>query len=202
MGLQHTYRFIAPIYDTIVARATLAMRKKSIQQIPSLHNKKILISGIGTGLDVPHLEPNAEYHGIDITPSMLRHVPKSNLNNLSLSVGDVMKLPYSDNSFDIVIMHLILAVVPEPQQALLESVRVTKPNGSIIILDKFLRPGQKAYFRRLISPLIGKIATQTNVVFENLLMACPNLELVSDETTELSSWFRRIELRKNKNKIE
>ncbi len=197
MGLQHTYRFIAPIYDTIVARATYSMRKKSIDQISSIQNKKVLISGIGTGLDIPLLDPNAEYHGVDITPGMLRKVPKSKLESLNLSVGDVMKLPYGDNSFDIVIMHLILAVVPDPQQALLESARVTKPNGAIIILDKFLRPGQKAYFRRLISPLIGQIATRTNVVFENLLAACPNLNLVSDEATELSSWFRRIELRKN-----
>lgn len=196
MGLQHTYRFIAPFYDKIVARTTFSMRKKSIEQINSLSNKKVLISGIGTGLDIPLLDSSAEYHGIDITPAMLQKVPKTTLPDLSLCVANVLKLPYSDNSFDIVIMHLILAVVPEPQLALQESARVIKPGGSIIILDKFIRPGQKAFVRRLISPILGLLITRTNVVFENLLSNCKNLTLISDETTELSSWFRRIELRK------
>jgi ubiquinone/menaquinone biosynthesis C-methylase UbiE len=127
---------------------------------------------------------------------MLEKVPENTLDSLNLCIGDVMNLPYNDNTFDIVIMHLILAVVPDSQQALVESARVTKSGGSIIILDKFLRPQQKAYFRRLISPLIGQIATRTNVVFEKLLERCSNLSLVSDEATELSSWFRRIELKK------
>jgi len=197
MGLQHTYRLIAPIYDSIVAQATYSMRKKSIAQITSIENKKILLSGIGTGLDIPHLENNAEYHGIDITPNMLRKIPKDSLSNLHLCVGNVMKLPYTDNSFDIVIMHLILAVVPNSQQALLEAARIVKPDGKIIILDKFIRPGQKAYLRRLISPILGLLITRTNVVFEKLLDACPDLKLLSDEPTELSSWFRRIELQKN-----
>ncbi len=196
MALKHSYRYIAPIYNKIVAKATYNMRKKSIEQITSIENKKVLISGIGTGLDVPHLNANAQYTGIDITPSMLRKIPKNTLKSLNLCVGDVMQLPYKDNAFDIVIMHLILAVVPDSQKALLEATRVTKSGGTIIILDKFLRPTQKAYFRRLISPLIGQIATQTNVVFENILNTCPNLTLVTDEETELSSWFRRIELQK------
>jgi len=201
MGLQHTYRFIAPFYDSIVAKATFNMRKKSIEQITSLQNKRVLISGIGTGLDIPHLNnktqhSKAEYHGIDITPGMLHKIPKNSLDNLQLCVGNVMKLPYNDCSFDIVIMHLILAVVPNPQQALLEAARITKPEGTIIILDKFLRSDQKAYLRRMISPLLGLLITRTNVVFEKLLSACPNLNLISNEKTELSSWFRRIELRK------
>jgi len=196
MGLKHTYRFIAPVYNAIVARATYSMRKKSIEQISDIQNKKVLIAGIGTGLDIPLLNNSAEYHGIDITAGMLRKVPKNSLDSLNLCIGDVMNLPYNNNTFDIVIMHLILAVVPDSQQALIESARVTKPGGSIIILDKFLRPKQKAYFRRLISPLIGQIATRTNVVFEKLLERCSTLSLVSDEATELSSWFRRIELKK------
>jgi len=196
MGLQHTYRFIAPFYDKIVARTTYSMRKKSIEQINSLSNKKVLISGIGTGLDIPLLDNSAEYHGIDITPAMLQKVPKTTLPDLSLCVANVLKLPYSDNSFDTVIMHLILAVVPDPQLALQESARVIKPGGSIIILDKFIRLGQRAFVRRLISPILGLLITRTNVVFENLLSNCQNLTLISDETTELSSWFRRIELRK------
>ncbi|VAX01317.1 probable phosphatidylethanolamine N-methyltransferase [hydrothermal vent metagenome] len=196
MALQHSYRFIAPIYNKIVARATYNMRKKSIEQIASVENKKILIAGIGTGLDIPHLNTNAHYTGIDITPSMLRKIPSNTLKSLDLCIGDVMQLPYKDNSFDIVLMHLILAVVPNSQKALLEASRVTKSGGSIIVLDKFLRPTQKAYFRRLISPLIGQIATQTNVVFEKIVNSCPNLTLISDEETELSSWFRRIELQK------
>jgi ubiquinone/menaquinone biosynthesis C-methylase UbiE len=107
-----------------------------------------------------------------------------------------MQLPYLDEYFDAVIMHFILAVVPLSQNALDEATRVLKPHGNILILDKFLRPKQRAPVRRLLSPVISKIATRTDVVFENL--EHPTLTVVSDMPVLMGGWFRQILLRKDK----
>ncbi len=56
---------------------------------------------------------------------------------------------------------------------------------------KFLRPGQRAPLRRLLSPLLGRIATRTEVAFEQVLAAAPSLHVVSDIALS-GGWFRRI----------
>ena len=95
-----------------------------------------------------------------------------------------------------VLLHLILAVTPHPEQVLAEAARVLRRGGRILILDKFLRPGQNAPLRRLISPLLGLLATRTNVVFEAVLAQVPGLEVVSDLPALAGGWFRQIVLRK------
>lgn len=201
MGLKHSYSLLAPFYNLVVAGATHSLRKNSLQQLNKLssENDQILIAGIGTGLDIPFLPPGRKYVGVDLTPAMLAKARKHSHNTeIVLQVGDVMDLPYQDDSFDIVVMHLIVAVVNNPTKALQEAQRVLKKNGHLIILDKFLKPGQRAPIRRLFNPLIRHIATQTNVVFEEHLEKCTQLELVTDEPVLAGGWFRRIHLTKSR----
>ena len=193
--LKYSYSLLAPVYDAIVARATLPMRKQSLEQLGDVNNKSILIAGIGTGLDIPLLPEGANYSGVDLTPAMLNKARTYN-SGIDLKQGDVMQLPYSDQQFDIVIMHLILAIVPQPERALKEAARVTKVGGRILILDKFIKPGQWALGRRLLSLFMRHIATRTDVVFENVHRHCPDLIKTNDRPAALTSWFRCIELKK------
>ena len=114
---------------------------------------------------------------------------------MSFDVGDAMALPFRDAAFDHVVMHLILAVVPDPRAALAEAARVVTVGGRIHLLDKFLRPGQRAPLRRLLSPIAGRLATRTDVVFEDVLASGEGLEVLSDEPDLGGGWFRRIVLR-------
>lgn len=197
MSLRHSYTLFAPFYDLMISAATRPARTVSLRALGDVTGQTILVDGIGTGLDIPLLPSGAEYIGVDYTPAMLRRARgKCAGKNVALHAGDAMALPYADDTFDAVIMHLILAVVPKPQQALAEAARVLKPGGRILIFDKFLRPGQAAPLRRLISPLLGQLATRTDVVFEGLLAGCPQLAVVSDTPAMAQGWFRRILLRK------
>jgi ubiquinone/menaquinone biosynthesis C-methylase UbiE len=107
-----------------------------------------------------------------------------------------MALPFADAQFDHVVLHLIVAVVPEPQRCLSEAARVLKPGGTIILFDKFLQPRQHAPLRRLFNSLSRRIATRMDVVFEEVLLAAPELEVLSDEPMLANGWFRAIVLRK------
>ncbi len=193
--LKYSYTLLAPIYDAIVARATLPMRQQSLAQLDNVKDKSILLAGVGSGLDIPLLPEGAHYTGIDLTPAMLNRAQRYN-RDITLEQGNVMELPYADHHFDAVIMHLILAVVPDPLKSLQEASRVTKPGGQILILDKFIKPGQLAITRRLVNPFIRHFATRTDVVFETLLEQCPELTSTRDDAAGFSSWFRCINLEK------
>ncbi|WP_035382650.1 class I SAM-dependent methyltransferase [Ferriphaselus sp. R-1] len=196
MSLQTSYRFIAPFYDVFLERATREARRRSLQRLP-IEPAKVFLGGAGTGLDFPLLPPQHDYVALDITAAMLTKArPRSVGLNLALVQGDSMALPFAAASFDCVVLHLIVAVVPHPAQALAEAARVLKPGGTLLVFDKFLRAGQVAPLRRALSPLIGQIATRTDVVFEEVLAAVPELNLRSDEAALAGGWFRLIELEK------
>ena len=205
MALKHSYTLLAPIYDSLVSGPLDFYREKNLSRINDTNNKKILINGIGSGLDIPYLPVDACYIGTDITPAMLQRAKQraSKYNSepaldIRFQVADSQALPFQDNSFDIIIMHLILAVVPNPVLALQEANRVLKPGGRIYLFDKFIRPGQLAIARRLLSIFIRHIATRTDVVFENILKTCPQLDVRQDEPALAKGWFRLIELKKQK----
>ena len=195
MGLRWGYRLWAPLYDLLIGGPSSESRKRSLASLGDVRGQTILIDGVGTGLDMSLLPPHAHYVGLDLSlPMLKRAVCKATDRGLPMffQVGDAMELPYRDGVFDAVVLHLILAVVPDARSALAEAARVVKPGGRLLILDKFLRPGQLAPFRRVMSPLIGLIATRTDVVFERALAGSPGLKVLSDEPDVVGGWFRRI----------
>jgi phosphatidylethanolamine/phosphatidyl-N-methylethanolamine N-methyltransferase len=195
LSLKHSYALLAPFYDLAIGRASAAVRAQNLKHLPMEGTLDVLINGIGTGLDLPFLPPHHRYVGIDLTAAMLgRAKARANVPRLSLVQGDCQALPFADHSFNHAVLHLILAVVPEPAACLKETARTLKPGGSVLILDKFLRPGQSAWLRRALSPLAGRIATRLDVVFEEVLAQVPELELISDEPVLARGWFRAIRL--------
>ncbi|VAW51825.1 hypothetical protein MNBD_GAMMA06-2142 [hydrothermal vent metagenome] len=201
MALKHSYTLLAPIYDLLVSGPLDFYREKSIANISDTKDKKILINGIGSGLDIPLLPTDAHYIGTDITPAMLQRAEKRAAKhpslNIDFQIADSQTLPFQDNTFDTIIMHLILAVVPNSELALQEASRVLKPGGKIYIFDKFIKPGQLAITRRLLSVFLRHIATRTDVVFEDVLKTCPQLTIIKNEAALAKGWFRLIELRKS-----
>ena len=198
MTLRYSYTLFAPLYDAFVARFTAAARRDSLHRLSESAPAQVLLVGVGSGLDLPLLPTEPRYTGLDLTPAMLARARRKAVAldlPITLDEGDARALPYGDATFDAVVLHLILAVTPHPERVLAEAARVLRRGGRILILDKFLRPGQTAPLRRLISPVLGLLATRTNVVFEDVLAQTPGLTLVSDQPALAGGWFRFIELR-------
>ncbi|MEF3194104.1 MAG: class I SAM-dependent methyltransferase [Halothiobacillaceae bacterium] len=201
MPLRRAYTFWAPIYDALIdSRATRRVRRRSIELLRDWRGKRVLLVGVGSGLDLPFLPHDADYTGIDITPAMLERARRRAQRSgcpIRLMNGNAMSLPFDDGEFDRIVMHLILAVVPDPARALREAARALRPGGEVLILDKFLRPGQRAPLRHALNVLTRRLATRLDVVFEDTLAQCPDLTLVHDEPAFLKGWFRHIILRKS-----
>lgn len=195
MSLKTSYRFFAPFYDAFLERATSGLRRRSLSALAPSQKQRVLISGAGTGLDFPCLPAQHDYVAFDLTAAMLaRSLGRAASLNMSWVQGDSMALPFADESFDCVVLHLIVAVVPQPEHCLAEAARVLKPGGRILLLDKFLRRGQRAWLRRALSPLAAQLATRLDVVFEDVLQTVPQLRLLSDKPALVYGWFRLIEL--------
>jgi ubiquinone/menaquinone biosynthesis C-methylase UbiE len=196
-SLRWSYSLIAPVYDALVARPLREARNRSLRALPTDTPRKVLLSGVGTGLDLPLLPAMHRYTALDFNAAMLAHAQRRNAGlQVDWVLGDSMALPFAADQFDHVVLHLILAVVPRPEKCLAEAARVLKPGGTIIIFDKFLRPGQRALLRRLVNPLLRRVATRLDVVFEDLLCEVPQLGLHSDAPLLAGGWFRSIVLHK------
>ena len=196
MSLKHSYTLIAPFYDAAIDRATRTARRRSLSALPAMPGR-VLLAGVGTGLDLPHLPPQHQYVGLDLTLAMLRRaLPRAGQVDFTAIQGDAQRLPFADASFDSAVLHLILAVVPQPMHCFAEVARVLKPGGQLLVFDKFLRPQQRAPLRRLVNPLVRRLATRLDVVFEDLLAGVPDLVVEHDQPALAGGWFRMIRLRR------
>lgn len=101
---------------------------------------RLLDIGTGTGRMAQLYAPSAAHvAAIDKSPEMLRiararlqHLPPA---RLSLLQGDFLGLPFADESFDTVLFHQVLHYAQAPERALAEAARVTRPGGTIAIVD-------------------------------------------------------------------
>lgn len=197
--LRLSYSVLAPFYDAFLDRPMRAARQRSLSALPTEASAHVLLNGVGTGLDLPLLPRLHCYTALDFNSAMLSRA-KSREKDLSVDflLGDSMSLPFADAQFDCVVLHLIVAVVPEPQRCMSEAARVLKPGGTIILFDKFLHPQQHAPLRRLLNFISCRLVTRMDVVFEDVLPAVPELEVISDAPMLARGWFRGIVLRKVK----
>jgi phosphatidylethanolamine/phosphatidyl-N-methylethanolamine N-methyltransferase len=144
------YRMLSSIYDWCARNPLLdrpRMRQFELADIQP--GDRVLIVGVGTGLDLEHTPAEAEVTGIDLSADMLRRAElKARHRNCSLTQMNAEQLDFDDESFDVVIMNCILSVVADPAKALREAARVLTPSGSIWILGKFCesppRPPRRA----------------------------------------------------------
>lgn len=196
MSLKHSYTLFAPFYDAFLTAATRGPRQRSLATLNAGPPREVLLLGVGTGLDLPHLPTQHRYVGLDLTAAMLtRARRRATALRFTALRGDVQHLPFHDESFDVAVLHLILAVVPAPTLCLAEAVRVLKPGGQVLIFDKFLRPGEGGW-KHVVNGLTRHVATRLDVVFEDLLRAVPGVKLTANEAALAGGWFRLIRIEK------
>jgi ubiquinone/menaquinone biosynthesis C-methylase UbiE len=154
------YSIWAPVYDALARVAGFdEARRVSIERLRLETGDRALIVGAGTGLDLEFLPSGVEVAAIDVTPAMLRRLERRAAaagRSVTARVMDARDLAFPDASFDGVVMHLILAVMPQPERGLREAVRVLKPGGRIAVFDKFLRDDERPSVKRRLLNLIAR----------------------------------------------
>jgi ubiquinone/menaquinone biosynthesis C-methylase UbiE len=103
--------------------------------------------GCGTGFFTLNLKLAGvidEGHVTDLSPGMVE-VARRNAHGLGFEVegrvADAERLPYDDDSFDIVIGHAVLHHIPDLDLAFAEIIRVLKPGGRFVFAGEPTRHG-------------------------------------------------------------
>lgn len=96
--------------------------------------KRLLDLGCGTGFIMELAQPYfKEIIGVDITPKMLeiaeKKFKKNNYTNLHLQLESTDKLPFDDNSFDMVTAYSFMHHLTTPVPTLKEAYRVLRKGG-------------------------------------------------------------------------
>ena len=129
----------APVYDIVFGAVFAAGRKASIAAAERVGGR-ILDVGIGTGISLTGYSPKNRVVGVDYCEPMLRkaheRVAEHALAHVeALAVMDAQQLAFPDATFDAVVAQYVITTVPDPEAALDEIARVTKPGGEIILVN-------------------------------------------------------------------
>jgi ubiquinone/menaquinone biosynthesis C-methylase UbiE len=194
------YTVWAPAYDALARAAGFdAARRLSIDRLRLASGDRVLIVGAGTGLDLDFLPANVNVTAIDVTPAMLKHLKRRAAGTgqaVTVRIMDARQLAFPVSSFDAVVMHLILAVMPEPERGLREAVRVMKPGGRIAVFDKFLRDEERPSLkRRLLNAIAKPLFSDLNRRLGPLIHGT-SLVIEHDEPVAFGGTYRVITLTK------
>jgi ubiquinone/menaquinone biosynthesis C-methylase UbiE len=161
------YRLWSPVYDLVFTRLFAAGRHRALQLLDLKPGERVLIVGVGTGADLPLLPRGVSAIGVDLSRDMLARanakLPLAERDVL-LICGDAQTLPVRAQTFDAVLLNLILSVVPDGAQCWRQSVSAAKANGRVVIFDKFAPEHDDQSGRRrilnLFSTLVGTDITR------------------------------------------
>ncbi|MBF8222770.1 class I SAM-dependent methyltransferase [Halomonas sp. 328] len=193
------YGLYAPIYDALAERAFRRPRQEALAQLTWPPRARVLLVGAGTGLDLPWLPEDAEVHATDLSPAMVRRIARRAEalgRKVHCRVMDAADLDYPDRHFDVVVMHLILAVMPAPERGLAEAHRVLRDSGRLAVMDKFQADDRPAGLgRRALNLVTRAIATDITRQARPLLETA-GFVIEADRPVLMGTLFRALRARK------
>ena len=170
------FNTISPQYDflnhLLSGGIDIIWRKKAIKLLQNKGIKTMLDIATGTGdfaIEALKIKPE-KIVGVDISEGMLsvgiEKIQKMGLEKtIQLQKGDSEKLPFSDNSFDAVIVSFGVRNFENLQKGLTDMFRVTKPGGYCLILEfsnprKFPMKQLYTFYSKYCLPFLGKMISK------------------------------------------
>jgi ubiquinone/menaquinone biosynthesis C-methylase UbiE len=193
---QRIYRLWAPFYDLLFRPVFARTRRRAVELLTLKPGERLLIPGIGTGLDLPLLPHGVSVVGIDLSKAMLKHArSKVERQDIILLNMDAQQLGLPDASFDAVLLNLIVSVAPDGAAAFREAWRVLRLGGRIVIFDKFL-PEDKALTpgRRLAGIVLRALGTDPNRRLGGILSNVPDVVIECDDPSLIGGAYRILRL--------
>jgi len=190
------YRAWAPVYDRLLERLFRPGRKAATRALALRSGERVLLVGVGTGLDLPLLPSGVTGLGVDLSPSMLAHARRRVPPTVELRCGDAAELDVPTGSFDAAILNLVLSVVPDPVPVLRETMRALRPGGRAVAFDKFAPEGRPVSARRrALSAMSTIFGTAVDRRLSDILADQP-CRLLSNEPSIAGGQYRVVLLRR------
>jgi phosphatidylethanolamine/phosphatidyl-N-methylethanolamine N-methyltransferase len=149
-----TYDRMAPVYDALDGIYEWSWKRRLRAELFRHARGRVLDVGVGTGCNMPFYPAGSEVVGIDSSRRMLAEARQRAARLgcvVTLREMNLLQLDYPDHAFDSVVATFVLLCLPEAliPTALAELVRVTRPEGRLLLLDYHLssRPAARLWMR-------------------------------------------------------
>ena len=124
-------------------RRDVAWRRFAARKMHFFRTNRYLDVACGTGdlaIDVVNKHPKITVSGIDLVVEMVQagkaKVEKRGLTNkVMLMQGDALNIPFDDNTFDVTGIAFGIRNIPDKKRAMQEMLRVTVPDGQVMVLE-------------------------------------------------------------------
>jgi arsenite methyltransferase len=125
--------------------------------------EEVLDVGSGAGTDslvaAQMIGPGGRVTGVDMTPEMLAKAraaaAEMGASNVEFLEGEAERLPFEDESFDVVLSNGVIDLIPDKDAVFFEIQRVLRPGGRIQIADVTIQNPVSAEGRRNIDLWTG-----------------------------------------------
>lgn len=141
-GLHYDEELIANLPGTVADSFCGVGNPFSLGRIDQ--GEKILDIGCGAGVDTIlaaiSVGAKGSATGVDIVPEMIARAENNlqvmDLGNVNFQKVTGEKLPFSDDTFDVVISNGVINLIPDKEAAMSEIIRVLKPGGRLMVADQ------------------------------------------------------------------
>jgi demethylmenaquinone methyltransferase/2-methoxy-6-polyprenyl-1,4-benzoquinol methylase len=185
---------VAPKYDIVNDILSMGQtrhwRRIVVDAVGAIPGQRVLDLAAGTGTSSePYADAGVGVVACDFSVGMLK-VGKRRRPDIDFVAGDATNLPFADNAFDASTISFGLRNVMDPQKALREMLRVTKPGGKLVVAE-FSHPTNAAfrtvyteYLMRALPPIARKVASNPDayVYLAESIRTWPNQD-------KLSAWL-------------
>jgi len=132
------YRYLSQVYDRINPFIwNEEMRDEAIAMLDIDSGDRVLDVGCGTGFATEGLLQHTDrVHGLDQSPHQLEKAFEKfgKRGSVSFYLGDAERLPFADDTFDVVWSSGSIEYWPNPVVALSELRRVATPGGQVLVV--------------------------------------------------------------------
>jgi len=121
-------------YELQMGRWSRRLAPKFVEFADLKHADCVLDVGCGTGSLTSVLAQNPgirEIHGIDFSAPYIEYAKQTSGSRVQYQVGDACALPFADGKFDYSLSMLVVQFIPQPEKAVSELRRVTRPGGTV-----------------------------------------------------------------------
>ena len=197
------YDRIGGLYDASLGFWSREVRRQAADALDLREDERLLIVGVGTGMELEYLPAWVRGVGVDLSPGMLERAHRRRadlgMSEMDLAVMDARTLAFSDNTFDAVYLPLILTVVEEGARVFAEAARVAVPGGRIVVADRFWPEGRsRPPVARAASWILGHFAMRFDRRLSEIRYGAPSLEIEDHTRVAPGAFFHLVKFRKPK----
>lgn len=191
------YRLWSPVYDAALGHIFARPRRCAIDLLQLQPGERLLLSGAGTGLDLPLIPPGVQVTAVDLSRPMLQKAREKGHGLTAFALMDAQALALPDHTFDAAALNLILSVVPDGQAAFRKAWQTLRPGGRLVVFDKFLPDdGRISPLRHQFGRLIAGLGTDPNRRLRDVIPTAQMADITSNDPSIFRGQYRLVLLRK------